>query len=67
MNFALNFDSTEIRGDRTLRVKLSRPYAAFTTVDLAFLVLLVPRCSRRSARRRTSTTASSGAIIRLGT
>jgi peptide/nickel transport system substrate-binding protein len=40
MNFALNFDSTEIRGDRTLRVKLSRPYAAFTTVDLAFLVLL---------------------------
>ena len=40
MNFALNFDSTEIRGDRVLRVKLTRPYAAFTTVDLAFLVIL---------------------------
>lgn len=40
MKFAVNFESVEIRGDRTLRVKLARPYAAFTTVDLAFLVIL---------------------------
>jgi peptide/nickel transport system substrate-binding protein len=40
MKFAINFDSTEIRGDRTLRVKLPKPYAAFTTVDLSFLVIL---------------------------
>jgi peptide/nickel transport system substrate-binding protein len=40
MKFAVNFESAEVRGDQTLRVKLSRPYAAFTTVDLAFLVIL---------------------------
>jgi peptide/nickel transport system substrate-binding protein len=40
MKFAVNFDSAEIRGDRTLRVQLPRPYAAFTTVDLAFLPIL---------------------------
>jgi peptide/nickel transport system substrate-binding protein len=40
MKFAINYASAEIRGDRVLRVTLPRPYAAFTTVDLAFLPLL---------------------------
>ncbi|MGH7267217.1 MAG: ABC transporter substrate-binding protein [Candidatus Rokuibacteriota bacterium] len=40
MKFAINYDTTEIRGDRVLRVKLPRPYAAFPTVDLTFLPIL---------------------------
>ena len=38
--FAVNYDRTEVMGDRRLRFHLGKPHAGFVTVDLSFLVIL---------------------------
>jgi peptide/nickel transport system substrate-binding protein len=38
--FAVNYERTEVMGDRRLRFHLSKPHAGFVTVDLSFLVIL---------------------------